>query len=124
MKTLKRNHMTVWYALPGATADQTDSYGNITGVTKTTYDTPVKYCRLSTRKRSGWINLERFGLSEGYRDSFVTDDMHCPITVDTHLWIGTPPTINGSAVPYTHVVEAVLPSLNVIQIIAKEVSVS
>lgn len=119
MKTLQRNHTTIYYALPGTTADQTDQYGNITGVAVTTYSNPVKYTRLSTRKRSGWINIERFGLAEDYRDSFVTDDMSCPITPDTHLWIGADPTA-----PYTHVVEAVLPSLNYIQIIAKEVSVS
>ena len=119
MKTLQRNHTVIYYALPGAVADQTDAYGNLTGVSAVTYGTPVKYTRLSTQRRSGWITAERFGLAEGYRDSFVTDDMSCPLTVDTHLWIGAEPTE-----PYTHVVEAVLPSLNCIQIIAKEVSES
>lgn len=124
MKTLRRNRSIIYYALPGTVADQVDQYGNITGVAETTYGEPVKYCRLSTRKRSGWITAERYGLTEGYRDTFVTDDMDCPLTVDTHLWIGTEPTVNGVSVPYTHVVDAILPSLNVIYIVAKEVSVS
>ena len=121
MKTLLRNHMTIYYALPGSAVEQTDQYGNYTGVTAVTYGEPVKYTRLSTRNRNGGIREERFGLTEDYVDSFVTDDMSCPITVDTHLWIGVTPK---SGTLYTHVVQAVLPSLNVIRIVAKEVSVS
>ena len=125
MKTLQRNRCIVYYALPQGTTDQTDAYGNITGVAKTTYGNPVRYERLSTRKRKGVIVAERFGLADDYIDTFVTDDMNCPITIDTHLWVDTSPyDSNGNLLPYTHVVEALLPSLNVIQVAAKEVSVS
>lgn len=121
MKTLQRNHAVIYYALPTGKTEKTDSFGNLTGVPEVAYGTPRRYRRLSAQKRKGSIKAERFGLSEDYVDTFVTDDMDCPITVDTRLWVGTCPANNQ---PYTHVVQAIIPSLNVIQIVAKEVSVS
>lgn len=123
MKTLKRNHCKIWYALRTGTEAQTDSFNNYSGAVPT-YADPVMYDRLSTKMRKGVVKLEDFGLSGDYVDSFVTDDMECPIKEDTRLWINTDAYDAGhKPLPYTHVVEAVIPSMNVVRILAREVSV-
>lgn len=126
MKTLKRNRMTIWYALAtGNNVRQVDSFGRYTGETVPEYADPVEYDRLSTRNRKGIIKTEPFGITDDYVDSFVTDDMNCPIKADTRLWIGTNAyDTEGNIVPHTHIVEGIIPSLNVIRILARNVNVS
>lgn len=125
MKTLLRDRKIVYYANPDTVADQTDSFGNITGVPKITYGTPTKYERLSAANPSGLIKLEQFGLSTNYGTTFVTADMNCPIKEDTHLWINTLPYDgNGNLLPHDHVVKRVWKTINAIRVEVEEVSVS
>lgn len=125
MKTLKRNRKIIWYAQPtGERAKTYDAYGRYTGTQQVVYADPVEYDRLSTMARKGVIKTEPFGLSDDYVDSFVTDDMQCPIKAETRLWIDTPAYNGGVLLPHTHVVQAVIPSINVIRILAKNVSVT
>lgn len=126
MKTLRRNHIPIWYSLAtGQKVRALDEYGNYTGEMIPEYTEPVLYTRLSTRNRKGEIKAKQFGLADEYVESFVTDDMGCPIKQDTRLWVDSSPYDDqGNALPHTHVVDAVIPSLNVIRIVAMAVSVS
>lgn len=123
MKTLKRNHITIYYAKPLGMTDTTDDYGNDTGEPELSYSAPIRYKRFSFGARQGVITLEPFGLSDGYLQPLVTDDMDCPITEATRIWIGKCPC-KGDGTDYTHVVEAVIPSINVVKVLCRAVSVS
>lgn len=125
MKTLLRNRKTIWYALPSATQKLYDSYGNYTGETVETYHDPVKYEKLSAQSVKGTIAAEAFGLADQYLPTYVTADMSCPITMDTRLWIDSAPyDSSNNLLPHTHVVKAILPTINAIKIVTESVSVS
>ena len=125
MRTLKRNHITVFYSLLTGSADAVDSFGNYTGETELTFADPVCYKKFSFGPRRGVVTQEPFGLADDYVQPLVTTDMNCPVTDSTRLWIGTCPyDSNGVLQPHTHVVEAVIPSINSIRVLCKAVSVS
>lgn len=125
MKTLLRDRKVVYYALRTGSAKQYDAYGNYTGEDAPTYGTPTKYDRLSAQLPKGSIALKAFGLADEYTETYATHDMNCPIQMDTILWVDALPTDgNGNAVPHTHVVKAILPTVNAIRIVLENVSVS
>lgn len=125
MRTLKRNHITVFYALLTGETEAVDEFGNYTGETELTFTDPVCYRQFSYGPRRGVVTQEPFGLSNGYVQPLVTTDMHCPVKASTRLWIGKCPyDADGGLQPHTHVVEAVIPSINSIRVLCKEVSVS
>lgn len=112
MKSLGRNKITVWYALVDSETETYDSYGNLTGSPKLTYKTAVR-TRMVYGARTGSISLTPHGLEENYNIQLMTDDMACPVTVGTIVWIGTTPMDgNGNPVPHTHVVGATIPTFN------------
>lgn len=125
MKVLQRNRKVIYYSLLTGTTDATDKYGNYTGEPVAVYGTPERYERFSYGPLQGAVSLEQYGLSGDYVLPLVTDDLACPITEDARLWIDAGPyDENGSLTPHTHVVRKVIPSVNVVQVLAKEVSVS
>lgn len=122
MKVLARNKITVYYALVDSETDTYDEYGNLTGSPKLTYKSAVR-TRMVLGARTGVIALTAHGLEENYDLQLMTDDMSCPITAGTIIWIGTTPLDgNGNAVPHTHVVTATIPTLNSITIRLAEVA--
>lgn len=124
MRTLLRNRTTVFYSLPtGNTTKARDRFGNLTGEPVPEYGPIYKYTKLSARSVRGNIAVEPFGLIERYTDTFVTADMNCPITMGARLWIGKCPC-DSDGNDFTHVVKAVIPTINVIRIVAEGVSVS
>lgn len=122
MKVLSRNCISVYYALVASETDTTDAYGNLTGSPKLTYQDAVR-TRMVLGARQGFISSTPHGLEENYSIQLMTDDMSCPITVGTIVWIGvTPLDGNGDPVPHTHVVTATIPTLNSITIRLAEVA--
>lgn len=112
MKTLKRNHITVYYALASAETDTYDEYGNLTGCPQITYGDPVR-ARMVWGARSGNIALTAHGLEENYVQTLMTDDTSCPMTTGSIVWLHTTPLDgDGNPVPHTHVVSAVIPTFN------------
>lgn len=112
MKSLARNKITVYYALVDTETDTYDAYGNLTGSPRLTYQSPVR-TRLVYGARTGSIISTPHGLEENYFIQLMSDDMACPITVGTILWLDkTPMDGSGNNVPHTHVVSAVIPTLN------------
>jgi hypothetical protein len=82
---------------------------------------------MNIRWNSGAVRLEGFGLNDAGKRRIVTDDMSCPITLGTILWIGIEPDENGEngAVKHNYAVcETPQKSLNHIVYIIEEVRVS
>lgn len=172
MKTLKRNQTRFWYCLllsdrvPGDTAvsgnavsglstvgdeeENTnyiyDEYGNETGERIFRYGDPV-LMRANISPASGAVQKEQFGELENYDKVIVTDDMKCPITESTVLFLDKEPeyteaqthrviesdTVLGDdevleesyRVPkYDYVVRRVAKSINSISITVHKVKVS
>lgn len=132
MKALARNKQSLWYAIPtGTLTDVTDENSLYTGEQTVAYATPVNVA-MNISPATGRAVLEWFGIATNYDKVLVTDDMGCPITEDTILWIGIDPTTttvnNGVSTtvnnPHNHVVNRVAKSLNSIVYGVTEVSVS
>jgi len=170
MRTLKRNKQPFYYCLyknteiPGSSAiagkavagisivgDRDvsenrihDSYGNETGELIKAYDRPVQmYANISPA--SGLARTEQFGDLADYDKVIVIDDVNCPITESTVLFVDKEPeystvstyedsgveTILGSGlvektypVPvYDYIVRRVAKSLNSVSIAIQKVTV-
>lgn len=126
MRNLLINTTPVWYALLESKTELTDEYGNKTGQYELHYSNPVRTL-MNIRWNTGEVQLEGYGIDDGGRRKIVTDDMSCPITVDSILWIGRTPDSDGEdgAVKHNYVCTAsVEKSLNQIAYIVQEVNVS
>lgn len=123
MHTLARNKQPIYYATLQSKTELIDEYGNRTGQFELTYSEPV-LARMNIRWDDGAVQLEGFGLNVSARRRVVTDDLNCPIGIDTILWIGIEPEVDGESVPHNFVVaQAPEKSLNHIVYIVEEVNV-
>lgn len=122
MKTLNRNCIWIYYALVAEEADTYDEYGNLTGCPELVYAAPMR-AKMAFGTRQGGISLTAHGLEDNYQQRLITDDMSCPITTGTIIWIDAyPMDCDGHEVPHTHVVSAVVPSINSIAYLLTEVA--
>ena len=122
MLCLNRNKQAVWYSLYKGVTDVTDSNGYKTGEKTKTYDSPVKIMVNISASRGSAIT-EGFGVNEDYDRTIVTNDMTCPISETTRLWVDADPTGNTPD-PYDYKVVRVAKSLNSITIAISKVKVS
>ena len=95
MKTLARNKQPIWYALRTGKTEIVDENGFRTGQFRLSYAEPVK-AMMNIRWGDGAVRLEGFGLNNSARRRMVTDDMNCPIDIDTILWIGKDPITSAA----------------------------
>ena len=126
MRNLLVNTTPIWYALLESKTELTDEYGNKTGQYELHYSNPVRTL-MNIRWNTGEVQLEGYGIDDGGRRKIVTDDINCPITVDSILWIGRTPDADGEdgAVKHNYVCTAsVEKSINQIAYIVQEVNVS
>jgi len=127
MRSLVRNKQKIYYALYDKKEIQRDEYGNETGEPVITYNNPVEY-HINVSAARGTADVEQFGINLNYSKSMVTNDLTCPITETTRLWIdkeayetvGEVTTIT----PHNYVVVSVARSINSITYAIKEVSVT
>ena len=73
---------------------------------------------------SGAAQVEQFGQFVSYDKVIVTDDMSCPISEDTVLFVDKEPEYGGEKPLYDYVVKRVAKSLNSISIAISKVNVS
>lgn len=126
MHTLARNKQSIWYSLVTGKAETLDANGFRTGQYKVTYAAPVE-TNMNIRWDSGLARLEGFGINGAGKRRLVTDDLNCPITLGTILWVGIEPDAYGEdgAVKHNFVVaEVPQKSLTQIVYIIEEVNVS
>ncbi len=122
MKTLARNKKTLYYALQTGINGVQDEYGLFSGQYDIAYAAPVE-TRMNISPARGDAILEQFGIQEQYDKVLITDDMDCPISEDSVLWLNTVPVIeNGvTTTPHDYYVVRVAKSLNNIAIAVKSV---
>lgn len=126
MKALARNKQTFYYALASGTlTDVLDSNGLYTGEQTPAYGSPVE-AQINISPATGRTVLEWFGVNEAYDKVLVTDDINCPISETSILWVDITPTITNGATttPHDYIVSRVARSLNSVVIGIKKVSVS
>lgn len=118
MRCCSRNKQTLYYALYEKSTERVDEYGNATGEPIKTYSAPIE-ARMNISPARGTADVEMFGINSNYTKTIVTDDINCPISETSILWIDREPTES-----YNYVVTQVAKSLNSITYAIKEVSVS
>ena len=139
MKALKRNKRPFYYCLYKADAPLVDEYGNESGETIVTYSDAV-LTNANVSPATGQSMTEQFGSLENYDKVIVTDDLNCPITETSVLFIDKAPeyksvstyvstaittTVSTISVPIPdYTVRRVAKSLNSISIAVKKVTVS
>lgn len=121
---LARNKKTVWYANPTRKTETIDSNGFRTGQYEVNYSEPVKTA-MNIRWDNGPVTLEPQGIAASGKRRMVTDDLNCPITLGTILWVDSEPQYEETTVkPNYYVCETPQKSLNHIVYIVQEVSLS
>lgn len=124
MKALKRNRQTIYYAVYQGNTPLTDSDGYRTGEYSKTYATAVA-AKMNVSAARGSTDTELFGQNTNYSKTMVTDDMSCPITEESRLWIGITPTRTVGEitenVPHNYIVSMIAKSLNSITYAISEV---
>lgn len=120
MRALSRNKQTFYYALYEGVTDELDEYGLYTGAQIPSYSTPVE-ARMNISPSNGRSALEAFGINEQYDKVLVTDDISCPITETSVLWVDIP---YSEGTPYNYVVTRIAKSLNSLVIGATKVDKS
>lgn len=123
MKTLKRNQSKFYYCLYKSQEMQRDEYGNETSAPKVLYEDPVMM-RANISPATGYSTAAQFGYLENYDKVIVTDDMNCPITESTVLFVEKEPEYRDDIPLYDYVVRRVSKSLNSISIAVRKVNVS
>lgn len=91
MRTLRRNKQTIHYAVFSGVTAVTDSNGLHTGEYEPSYGTITEakmYVSPATRKAT----LEMFGITGSFDKILITDDMSCPISDTSIVWIDAPTT--------------------------------
>lgn len=108
MRNLNRNKQAIYYALYTGMEEATDSNGLYTGELVGTYSDPVKIMASVSASR-GTSDVDLFGINESYSNTVIVDDMTCPISETSRLWIGVSPDDNT---PHNYEVPVVARSLN------------
>ena len=124
MKCLWRNKRTLYYATWEGMRETVDEDGNILETNGPIYSDPKSWsANISIEEGQRFVQsvgVEMFGLDIEYDKIIVTDNMKCPITESSVLWIDKKPTEGA----YNYRVTRISKSLNSISIAVKRVEVS
>lgn len=118
MRTLERNKQPIYYALYQNKVPIMDEYGNETGQYQIIYSVPV-LLRANVSAAAGEKSIQPFGEQVNYDKVIVLDDIDCPITETSVLWIDTA-AINE---PHNYIVKKIAKSLNSVLIAVSKVNV-
>lgn len=126
MKTLKRNLQTLYYCQYSSTGTAYDEYEH-EAEQYAMYSSPVLMVA-SVSPATGQSDTEMFGNLEDYDKVIVTDDLSCPITETSVLFIDKVPNlpVTGQTYEpeYNYIVKRVSKSINSISIAVSKVNVS
>lgn len=123
MRTNQRNKRPIWYCLYLGETEQTDTDGNYTGVTATTYAAPVKLMA-NVSPATGQSDTEMFGNLTDYDHVIVTEWVGCPIDEQTVMFFGKTPENQSSSNGYNYTVRRVAKSINSVSIAIRKVDVT
>lgn len=124
MFSLTIDQQKVYYALYTGKTPKVDAQGYKTLEYEKHYSEPVPIW-ISVSANKGWAYASPLGISLDYTKTLSTDDMNCPITEESVLWIDKEPfDENGEQTSHNYIVVQVAKSLNLIVYAVKEVKVS
>ena len=124
MRCLDRNKQAFWYCLYVDKDEIVDDDGYETSEHHITYAPPVRM-EANISHATGYSQTEQFGSLDNYDKVIVTDDMDCPITETTVLFVDKEPETTMAGDPmYDYIVRRVARSLNSISIAIRKVLVS
>lgn len=123
MRILERNKRTFWYAQFLRRDPQYDEYGNEVGEGLPVFGDAVKM-RANVSAATGAAQIEQFGNLPSYDKVIVTDDLSCPITETTVLFLDKEPEYADGKPLYDYIVRRVAKSLNSISYAVSRVNVS
>ena len=124
MKTMERNKQSIYYSLYLGREPVLDAQGRKTGEHINSYAAPAQI-RVSVSPAMGYAQSELFGTAEQYDKIIISDDIECPISENTVLFIDKDPTFDEFGVPkHDFIVRRVAKSLNHIAYAVSKVDVS
>ncbi|MFR7566598.1 MAG: hypothetical protein ACLUV5_13580 [Oscillospiraceae bacterium] len=112
MRDLKRNQISVEYALYLGNAELTDDNGCATGEFAPKYGDKTALM-ISVSSNKGDYSQQQFGNLLDYDRTMITHDTRCPINENSLVYIGTE----------QYIVKAVAKSLNAVQYATKRVQI-
>lgn len=115
MRCLKRNQSTIYHAEYASKTAVTDTDNYETGEVAVTYSSPASAAMYVTSAK-GASDVEIFGANLDYDRVLITDDLSCPITETSHIWVDTIPPAG-----HDYIVKRVSKSLNSVSIAIKKV---
>jgi len=118
MRSLNRNKKIIYYANVASVTTRYDEYGNETGAPLINYTTPAS-ADMVLSGTSGEEPFQPFGIGKGYSLIGITDDMSCPITDESIIWVNA-----STSAAHDYEVVGISKMLNSIKYALKEVSVS
>ena len=108
MRCLAKNKQDVYYALLTGETDILDTDGNETGEKTLTYSSAVQV-KMNVSGKGGSAVVMPYGLTVNFDRKMVTDDMSCPITETSRVWLDIVPE---STIPPNYKVVCVSTTLN------------
>lgn len=124
MKVMDRNKQTFYYALYLDRVPELDVNGKKTSERMSRYR-EVVLAKASVSPATGYTQTELFGTVEQYDKVIITDDLNCPITENTVLFLDKQPDYDDQGIPrYDYVVRRVAKSLNLIAYAVSKVKTS
>lgn len=123
-KLMRRHLQPIWYMLYKRTMPLLDENGYETGESRIEYF-PAQRAVVNVSTAYGTTQEEMFGTLEGYDRVILTDDLTCPITENSVLFIEKAPEYDDTGRPlYDHIVKKVARSYNYIAYAVSKVKVS
>lgn len=124
MKIMERNKKELSYLLYDHKEPVLDECGNETGEFNVFYKDVVSI-RANVSPATGASQIEQFGNLSGYDKVIMTDDVNCPISETSVLFVDKQPEYSEDGKPlYDYTVKRVAKSLNSISYAVSKVSVS
>ena len=123
MRCMVRNLRPVWYCLYYGQEDAVDDSGYYTGDIIDRYSEPILlYANVSPA--TGFTQAQPFGNLADYDKVLVTDQVSCPISEDSVLFVDKEPDFKNGVPVYDYRVRRVSRSLNSVSIAISKVDVS
>lgn len=123
MRLMSRNKRAIWYRLFLGTEKVVDEDGYETGESHVIYGTPTRMMAVVSSE-FGRDQIEMFGDFQRYDKVVTTDDIKCPVTENSVLYVDKGPGELGAGDDYDYIVKRVSKSLNSISYAISKVDVS
>lgn len=121
MRLMARNGRTIYYQMLTSTSAITNDDSYDTGENVYTYDSPVAVVA-TVSPPDGRVARTAYGASDNYDRIVLIDDMSCPISDTSLLWLDeVPRTVDGQLTNKAdYIVVRIAKALNHIKVVARK----